>query len=118
MDTPSLWDLLQTCLVADEATWLRHVEGFVAAFIASAKKERWLDQLTRRPRKLARQSYKIHSALDRRVCANVGQWLTGRVGVEGRRRLLRLPRLAACRAGRDVVERQLTRRRDLFAHPR
>lgn len=81
MDKPNPWDLLEACPVAEEATWLRHVEGFVAAFITSAKKERWLELLTRRPRRIGRQSHKMHSDLDRRVCHNV--WPDFPAGLKG-----------------------------------
>ena len=72
MDAPDQWQVLESCPVADEATWLRHATAFVAAFVVPAKRERWLDLLTRRPRQIFGNSHKLHSALDRRTCRKVG----------------------------------------------
>ncbi len=71
MEEPSKWQLLEACPVADEADWLRHVAGFAAAFIAPAKRERWVEMLVRRPRRIGRNSHKLHSDLDRRTCRRV-----------------------------------------------
>src|SRR5262249_6196777 len=60
--------LLDACPLIDEATWLRHAAGFAAAFVAPPKRERRLDLLTRRPRRIRRDSHKLHSDLDRRTC--------------------------------------------------
>ena len=74
MDTPSRKSqVLESCPVADEAVWLRHIMGFVTAFVTPSKKERWLDLLSRRPRKILGHSHKLHSALDRRTCHVVGK---------------------------------------------
>lgn len=83
MEKPGPWGLLEACPVADEALWQTHVEGFVAAFITSAKKERWLELLTKRPRRIGRQSHKMHSDLDRRVCQNVGWAVPANLAGEG-----------------------------------
>ena len=72
MQKPGPWDALDACPVADEAAWLEHVTGFTDAFIVAAKRERWLELLTRRPRRIGRQSHKMHTDLDRRRCRNVG----------------------------------------------
>jgi hypothetical protein len=82
MKPSSLSELLASCPVADEALWQKHVDGFVT-FIASAKKERWHEQLTKRPRRIFQHSHKLHSDLDRRVCKNVGQWLTEDMKLKG-----------------------------------
>jgi hypothetical protein len=66
-------DVLESCRIAEEAEWLRHAEGFAAAFVAPAKRERWRELLTRRPRRFARDSHKLHADLDRRVCRPVLQ---------------------------------------------
>jgi hypothetical protein len=44
---------------------------------------RWLELLTRRPRRIDRYSSKMHADLDRRVCANMGQRLTETPGLKG-----------------------------------
>jgi hypothetical protein len=73
MEQPNPYELLLKCPVAEEAVWLEHVAAFTAAFITSAKRERWLELLTKRPRRIVRQSHKMHSDLDRRTCRNVGE---------------------------------------------
>jgi hypothetical protein len=72
MEKPGPWDELESCPTADEDLWRKHVEGFVAAFVVPAKRERWLELLTRRPRRIGRDSHKMHSDLDRRTCRNAG----------------------------------------------
>jgi hypothetical protein len=69
---PNRHELLESCPVAEEAVRLRHATTFVAAFVTPAKRERWLELLTRRPRRLGRDSHKLHSDLDRRTCRCVG----------------------------------------------
>ena len=64
--------LLEACPPIDEARWLRHATGFAAAFVAPLKRGRWLDLLSRRPRRISRDSHKMHSDLDRRSCRCVG----------------------------------------------
>ena len=73
MDAPGWWEVLEACPVADEAAWFRHAAGFVTAFVASAKRERWGELLARRPRQIGRNSHKLHSALDRRSCRRVAE---------------------------------------------
>ena len=68
MDTPGRWDVLASCPVADEAVWLCHATAFVASFVIPTKRERWLELFTRRPRRIGRDSHKLHAALDRRTC--------------------------------------------------
>jgi hypothetical protein len=68
---PGSRDVLESCPVAEEADWLRHAAGFVAAFVTPAKRERWADLLTRRPRRILRESHKLHADLDRRYCHTV-----------------------------------------------
>jgi hypothetical protein len=72
MNKPGPWDELESCPTADEELWQKHVEGFVTAFIVPAKRERWLELLTRRPRRIGRDSHKMHSDLDRRTCCKFG----------------------------------------------
>jgi hypothetical protein len=62
------WEALKTCPVADEAVWLQHATGFATAFVASTKRERWLELLTTRQKRILGESHKLHSALDRRYC--------------------------------------------------
>ncbi len=64
--------LLEACPPIDEATWLQHATGFTKAFVTPAKRQRWLELLTRRPRRISRNSHKLHSDLDRRTCGCVG----------------------------------------------
>lgn len=71
MNTPGWWEVLEACPVADEATWLRHAAGFVAAFVAPDRRDRWAELLARRPRRTDRNAHKLHSALDRRLCRRV-----------------------------------------------
>lgn len=68
MTTPNKWEVLETCTPAAEENWQRHAFGFVSSFIVPAKRDRWLDLLTRRPKQIRRNSHKLHSALDRRFC--------------------------------------------------
>jgi hypothetical protein len=75
--------LLEACPPIDEATWLRHAAGFTSAFVAPPKRERWLDLLTRRPRRVSRDSHKLHSDLDRRTCRCVGWSVPAEVRGEG-----------------------------------
>src|SRR4051812_3326335 len=70
---PNRWQILESCPAADEATWLRHATGFAAAFVAPAKRERWLELLTRRPRRVGRDSHKLRADLDRRACRRAGE---------------------------------------------
>ena len=71
MDTPDRWEVLEACPVADEAAWLQHVTGFVAAFVSPAKRERWVELLARRPRRVHENSHRLLGDLDRRVCRRV-----------------------------------------------
>ena len=64
-------DMLESYPAADEADWLRHATAFVAAFVTPAKRERWLWLLTTRPRRVGRDSHKMHADLDRRTCRSV-----------------------------------------------
>jgi hypothetical protein len=68
VDKSDKWDVLTACQIADEPAWLQHVVGFVTAFVIPAKRQRWSEMLTRRPRRIGRDSHKLHSALDRRCC--------------------------------------------------
>lgn len=61
-------DLLSTLPVVDEADYLRHMSAFVASFVEARKRERWLYLLTNRPKRIGRDSHKLHSDLDRRTC--------------------------------------------------
>jgi hypothetical protein len=63
---------LESCPAADESVWTRHAAGFAAAFVVPAKRERWLELLTRRPRRVSRDSHKLHADLDRRTCRLAG----------------------------------------------
>lgn len=54
--------------VVDEADYLRHMSAFVSSFVESRKRERWLFLLTQRPKRIGRDSHKMHSDLDRRTC--------------------------------------------------
>jgi hypothetical protein len=68
VDLSKQYDLLLSCPVVDDAAWLRHLTGFVTAFVAPAKRERWRELLTRRPRRVGKDSHKLHSDRDRRTC--------------------------------------------------
>jgi hypothetical protein len=76
MNEPNAWSILQACPVAEEANWLRHAAGFAATFVGPAKRERWAELLARRPRRIGRNSHKLHADLDRRVCRPVSDWPT------------------------------------------
>jgi pyruvate/2-oxoglutarate dehydrogenase complex dihydrolipoamide dehydrogenase (E3) component len=65
------WQILESCPLADEADWIRHVAGFATAFVVPAKRERWAEMLARRPRRIGQDSHKLHSDLDRRTCRRV-----------------------------------------------
>jgi hypothetical protein len=65
---PSEWNVWEACPVAEEADWLRHATGFVTTFVAPDNRQRWAELLTRRPRRIGRDSHKLHSAIDRRCC--------------------------------------------------
>jgi hypothetical protein len=43
----------------------------VTAFVTPAKRDRWRWLLTSRPRRIGRDSHKLHSDLDRRICRPV-----------------------------------------------
>jgi hypothetical protein len=73
MESPSGWELLGACPVADEAAWVRHAEAFAAAFVAPAHRERWRELLVRRPRRVRRNAHKLYNTLDRRVCRPVSE---------------------------------------------
>lgn len=68
---PDWRELLESYPLADEADWLLHVSGFVTAFVTPPKRERWQWLLTDRPRRVGRDSHKLHSDLDRRTCRPV-----------------------------------------------
>lgn len=59
---------LSTFPVVEEPDYLRHMSAFVASFVVARKRERWLYLLTQRPKKIGRDSPKLHSDLDRRTC--------------------------------------------------
>lgn len=67
-------EILAACPVADEADWLRHATGFAKAFVVPAKRERWAELLDRRPRRIGRDSHKLHSDLDRQRCQIVTEF--------------------------------------------
>jgi hypothetical protein len=67
------WQLLEACPNADEAEWLQHAAGFVTSFVAPARRERWAELFARRPRRIRRDSHKLHSDLDRRTCRRVAE---------------------------------------------
>ena len=71
MDLSNWREMLETLPVVDEADWLRHATGFVAAFVNPAKRERWQWLLSSRPRRVGRDSHKLHADLDRRTCRPV-----------------------------------------------
>lgn len=73
METSDRWEVLVECPLADEAAWLQHATGFAAAFVTPAKRERWAEMLSRRPRRVGRDSHKLHSDLDRRCCRVVAE---------------------------------------------
>ena len=73
MGGPDRWEVWDACPPADPADWGRHAAGFVAAFVVPAKRGRWLELLTRRPRRVGRNSHKLLGDLDRRLCASVGE---------------------------------------------
>jgi hypothetical protein len=73
VDVPSRWQVLESCPAVDESVWIRHATGFAAAFIVPAKRERWRELLTRRPRRLSRDSHKLRSDLDPRTCRLLGE---------------------------------------------
>jgi hypothetical protein len=77
MCEPGPWTILAACPIADESIWLRHAAGFVAAFVAPDRRERWAELLARRPRRIGRDAHKLHAALDRRVCRPVPDWPAG-----------------------------------------
>jgi hypothetical protein len=77
MGEPGAWAILEACPAADEADWLRHAAGFVAAFVSPARRDRWAGLLARRPRRIGRDSHKLHADLDRRVCRPMSEWPTG-----------------------------------------
>lgn len=77
MNEPGAWAILEACPAADEADWLRHAAGFAAAFVSPARRERWAELLARRPRRIGRDSHKLHAHLDRRVCRPVSDWPAG-----------------------------------------
>jgi hypothetical protein len=54
--------------------WLEHTSRFVTAFVTPAKRGRWQWLLASRPRRVGRDSHKLHSDLDRRTC-QPGKWL-------------------------------------------
>lgn len=62
------FELLEACPIADEAEWLRHAEGFASAFVVPAKQERWAEMLAQRPRRIGRNSHKLHADLNRKRC--------------------------------------------------
>src|SRR5262245_31142914 len=65
---PNPQDFLETCPAAEDADWLRHATAFARAFVVPAKQDRWTELLTRRPRRIGRNSDKLHSDLDRTRC--------------------------------------------------
>jgi hypothetical protein len=71
VSAPNRWQVLEACPVADEAVWVAHAAGFAAAFVVPAKRERWHWLLTTRPRRVGRDSAKLHADLDRRTCRRV-----------------------------------------------
>jgi hypothetical protein len=68
---PSWWDVLDSCPDADETDWVRHASAFVTAFVTPVKRDRWNWLLTSRPRRVGRDSHKLHSDLDCRTCRPV-----------------------------------------------
>lgn len=73
MDSLDRWEVLESCPVADEADWLQHAAGFVAAFVVPAKRERWAELLARRPRRILANAHKLYDALDPRTCRRVAE---------------------------------------------
>ena len=73
MSQPERWQLLANSPVVPESVWLEHASKFVTAFVVPEKRERWAEVLSNRPRRLTRDSHKLHSALDRRTCYCVGE---------------------------------------------
>ena len=65
---PNPYQILEACPVADDADWLLHAAGFAQSFVVPEKRERWTELLTRRPRRIGRDSHKLHSDLDRARC--------------------------------------------------
>ena len=61
-------ELLSTFPIVEEADYLWHMSAFVASFVESRKRERWLYLLANRPKRIGRDSHKLHSDLDRRKC--------------------------------------------------
>lgn len=73
MGVPVAWAVLGASPAADEE-WLRHAVGCATSFVSPAKRQRWAEMLARRPRRIARDSHKLHADLDRRVCRPVPAW--------------------------------------------
>jgi hypothetical protein len=71
MSEPSWSDVLDACPDAEETDWGHHASAFVSAFVIPAKRDRWDWLLTKGPRKVGRDSHKLHSDLDRRTCRRV-----------------------------------------------
>jgi hypothetical protein len=51
-----------------------HLEAFARAFVISAKRDRWVELLTRRGKNVYANSHKLHSALDRRYCTMIADF--------------------------------------------
>jgi hypothetical protein len=49
----------------------QHLAAFATAFVTPSRKERWLEMLSRRTKKNARNSSKLNEALDPRYCHKV-----------------------------------------------
>ena len=63
---------MESSPVAEEAMWIEHASRFVTAFVVPARRDRWRWLLLERPRRIGRDSHKLHSDLDPRFCQSEG----------------------------------------------
>ncbi len=63
------WAILEAAPTPENKMYQEHMAGFVNSFVVKSRRDRWLYQLSKRPKNILRDSHKIYDVLDRTKCS-------------------------------------------------
>ena len=65
------WAIFEAASTPEDESYQEHMASFVNSFVLKARRDRWLYQLAKRPKRIRGDSHKIYGDLDRTKCSLV-----------------------------------------------
>ena len=65
------WTIFEAAPIPEDESYQEHMAAFVNSFVLKSRRERWLYQLSKRPKRIYSDSHKLYGDLDRTKCSLV-----------------------------------------------